>query len=148
MQRTLTYTFALLYLTALVWILFFIHIPTFDRSLLQVEDVPPQFVPFKSITHYLKAGWSGHHKYSLFSNVIGNVLLFVPWGILSAWLVPLLNSGMKVAAVALIASTGAELLQYIFHLGVFDVDDILLNMAGGFAGYWLLTRWQKLPSTS
>lgn len=139
----LKYAFAVLYLIALVWILFFIHTPSFARSSLRFQDVSSQLIPFRSIVRYFGASSSDNYVYLLFSNIIGNILLFVPWGILSAQIFPLLNSNMKVAAIAALASTTAELLQYVFHLGVFDVDDIFLNTLGGIAGYMLLKYWRK-----
>ena len=139
----LKYVFLVLYIILLVWVLFFIHTPSFARSPLRFQDVSPQLIPFGSIIRYVKATSSDNHMYLLFSNVIGNVLLFVPWGMLSTQPFPLLNNGIKVTTVTMLASATAELLQYVFHLGVFDVDDILLNTLGGILGYTLLNYWKK-----
>lgn len=99
------------------------------------------FIPFKEIT-----------RYELFSNlfmknVIGNVLLFLPYG----YFVGKFFSGKnKVLTffLVLLASVAIEYTQ--LSIGrVFDVDDIMLNLMGGTIGYFLYRFsdriYNKLP---
>ena len=84
-------------------------------------------VPFREIFRYE----IGSYKFN--KNVIGNILLFVPFGYFSAYY---LNSRKlkTTVVVTLIVTTCAEIIQY--YIGrVFDVDDIILNLIGGILGY-------------
>ena len=86
-------------------------------------------VPFREIFRYE----IGSYKFN--KNVIGNILLFIPFGYFSAYY---LNSRelKTTVVVTLIVTTGAEIIQY--YIGrVFDIDDIILNLVGGVLGYLL-----------
>ncbi|MFC4735698.1 VanZ family protein [Bacillus daqingensis] len=70
----------------------------------------------------------------------GNVLLFLPFGLLFP---ALLNRGkllrkvgfIKTAAAAAVLSTFIETVQYLFTYRVANVDDVILNTVGGAVGY-------------
>lgn len=81
-------------------------------------------------------------------NLGGNVIGFVPLGILFPLLFGWRRGWQTVVAVFLV-SLGFELTQLFFALGVFDVDDLMLNTAGGIIGYmiyWIcrtIVRWKR-----
>jgi glycopeptide antibiotics resistance protein len=68
-------------------------------------------------------------------NILGNVLAFAPFG----FMLPLLEKKYRrffyITFVSLIFSFAVELVQMLLKVGIFDVDDILLNTAGGVLGY-------------
>lgn len=68
-------------------------------------------------------------------NIFGNVAAFIPFG----FLLPLLEVRYRrliyTAFLSLLFSLCAETLQLFLKVGVFDVDDILMNMMGGILGY-------------
>jgi glycopeptide antibiotics resistance protein len=82
-------------------------------------------------------------------NIIGNVLAFVPFG----FLVPLLKKAnwkdnsfamkkkilnfFSITFSSMFFSLCIELIQLAFKVGIFDVDDILMNTVGGILGYLL-----------
>ena len=72
---------------------------------------------------------------AFFINVFGNVLAFVPFGMLIPKLAQRLNRCFFVTILALELSLGVELAQLCFKIGSFDVDDLFLNTIGGFIGY-------------
>lgn len=76
---------------------------------------------------------------SLLAEIVLNVLLFVPLGALLpfAWPARLrgLRGAVSVAAVGAGASLAIELSQLLFHLGLFEFDDVLNNTLGAVAGY-------------
>lgn len=78
---------------------------------------------------------------AVFLNLMGNVLAFMPFGF--CW--PLLHKNrpnwFATTMTALSFSFLMETVQLVFKLGSFDVDDILLNTAGGLLGYLLLQGW-------
>ncbi len=85
------------------------------------------FIPFKEIM-----------RYKLFSNlfvknVIGNVLLFLPYGFFVGKFFSV-KSKFLTFFLLLLASVSIEGTQLLIGR-VFDVDDILLNVIGGIIGY-------------
>ncbi|RIJ66398.1 VanZ family protein [Rummeliibacillus sp. TYF005] len=66
-------------------------------------------------------------------NVWGNILMFIPLGIYFAnWMKKF--HFWKVLGAVIGTSLGIEVLQYIFKRGASDIDDLLLNSAGGLIG--------------
>lgn len=77
---------------------------------------------------------------TVFINVIGNMIIFIPLGII-------INQGpsrwhLKIIA-CLIIIVIIELLQYIFQKGIFDYIDIILNMIGAAIGIIISIRKGK-----
>ncbi|QHW32854.1 VanZ family protein [Paenibacillus rhizovicinus] len=101
-----------------------------------IKDMAPRpnFTPFKSIQLYV----SDYHKYNFdtwFFNIFGNMLIFVPLG----FLLPILFTGTRklhrILLCSLLGSLAIELSQLATKLGFFDVDDLILNTAGGVSGF-------------
>ncbi len=82
-------------------------------------------IPFKSIINII----SNRNVYSIIINIFGNLLIFMP---LEYFIIELLN--IKKIYVNFILSfiiiLIIELLQFIFKVGVFDVDDLILCVLG------------------
>ncbi len=138
------------YLFFLMWLLLFIDMPPFGRTTFRYDDVAMQLVPLKSLRHYL--GNSLTYGFSLsiadptIANVLGNVALFLPLGILLPLNLPRLNRQGRLVLIVFLISLTAEVIQRSLGVGVFDVDDILLNTLGGLLGYGLLRGWQRLAT--
>ena len=66
--------------------------------------------------------------------VLFNILLFIPIGFVTAWKHHSLKTGTLFFVIFI---TVCELAQGFFHLGIFDVDDILLNTFGFCFGFLL-----------
>lgn len=77
--------------------------------------------------------------------LIGNLLIFVPIGLLAGILFKDLRSGWKMLLVGVGISLTIEILQLILAVRVFDVDDILLNALGTWLGYLLFLGVNALP---
>lgn len=82
--------------------------------------------------------------------VVENVLLFVPYGILSPLVLSCAESFFGCFLLGTVTSFGVELLQLITGRGYFQIDDILTNAAGSAIGYLLYflshrvwKKWQK-----
>lgn len=68
--------------------------------------------------------------------VVGNVVMFIPFGFLG-WVFPKLTD-LKILILNFIpAITIVEALQYFTRMGIFEVDDILLNTFGVYLGFLL-----------
>jgi glycopeptide antibiotics resistance protein len=90
------------------------------------------FVPFKTILPYVLGdkGWiiAG-------INLVGNISLLIPIG----FLVPFVWKNMTWRkSLALAVGTGLviEILQVVLRVGIFDIDDVILNALGVMIGYW------------
>ena len=92
---------------------------------------------FKTIKLYIRH-WDNKGINS-FGNLIGNIIAFVPLGIL----LPALFEGCKnvffCMVRVLLFVMCIELFQLFSNFGIFDVDDILLNCLGAFIGYLLFS---------
>lgn len=68
-------------------------------------------------------------------NIFGNVIAFMPYG----FLLPILNRTYRkfyvIVILSLLFSLVIETSQLLLKVGVFDVDDILMNSLGGILGY-------------
>jgi glycopeptide antibiotics resistance protein len=53
------------------------------------------------------------------------------------------KNGRLVLLSVFLLSLSVETLQYVFRVGVADIDDVLLNTAGGWAGVWVYLALQK-----
>lgn len=73
-------------------------------------------------------------EYAMLTNLFGNVLIFMPFG----FFMPM-ASKYRSLFTTLFYSFGlslcVETFQLLTKVGSFDVDDLLLNTAGGVAGY-------------
>ena len=98
------------------------------------------FIPLKTLFINIQS-LSGWHD---FSNLVGNIAAFVPFGMFLVLLSK--NKGMSfigVLARSLSLSLCLECLQVIFSLGIFDVDDLILNTSGGLLGYWSIKLYNR-----
>jgi glycopeptide antibiotics resistance protein len=101
----------------------------------QVVDSPKyNLVPFASIKLFLKM--YAHHPWAAAVNLIGNIVIFVPFGAL----IPLVFGGgwgrmllLFVSAVVVL-----ECSQFLLHRGSLDVDDLILNVLGSLLGFGIL----------
>jgi glycopeptide antibiotics resistance protein len=92
-------------------------------------------VPFATINLYKKG--LQHHNSIAEYNLLGNFIGFVPFGILLPLFWPWFRHGIKTLLAGFMLSLGFETVQLLTGLGVWDVDDLLLNTAGTIAGYIL-----------
>ena len=95
-------------------------------------------IPFKEMFRY------EFGSYKFIKNIIGNILLFIPYGFYSSYYLSNRKIGTNVM-LCLIASFAIEAIQY--YIGrVFDIDDIILNVLGGFIGCLLYVALTAIKS--
>lgn len=80
------------------------------------------------------------HRPGTAIHLVGNVMAFIPLGVF----IPILMgnkllSGANVFLSSLLLSLGYEVTQLLTGMGIFDVDDLMLNTLGGVIGYILFT---------
>lgn len=100
-------------------------------------------VPFKQIGEYILR----YNRYNFdiwFLNLFGNMIIFIPFG----FLLPLIHSkGKDIKSnifFTLIFSFCIEGIQYILAIGVFDIDDIILNLIGSIIGFGIYKLFSKI----
>lgn len=87
-------------------------------------------IPFKTIKNYINYSASFH----IFSNIIGNILIFIPLSYMLIYLYePLRNLKNLIITLSLI-SFCIEFFQFFMGRSV-DIDDIILNLLGGLIAY-------------
>lgn len=118
----ITISLFMVYLLFLVWVIMF----KLEFSLAGIDQVREyNFIPF----HYEGGRNTGFH----FSEVINNMLIFIPVGIylcLVSNKMPHLGKAGLVFAISL----ALECSQYVFAVGRFDITDLITNTAGGVVG--------------
>jgi len=74
-------------------------------------------------------------KWKMAANIVGNILLFVPSGILFPLLYKRLDRFLKVTAAGFGLSLCIELMQLPFRVRTTDTDDLIQNTLGCMIGY-------------
>lgn len=98
------------------------------------------FTLFRTIRMYIRY----YDRLNSFENLFGNVLIFVPCGILYPLAFPGKKNFLLFLSAVLILVSGIELFQLFSAFGAFDVDDILLNCLGAGIGYGCTVLWAKI----
>lgn len=95
-------------------------------------------VPFKEMLRYS----FGSPKF--IKNVIGNILMFLPFGFFVSYYLKA-NKVSYPFILTLIVSLTIELVQ--LQIGrIFDIDDIILNVVGGFCGFLIYIALSAIES--
>jgi glycopeptide antibiotics resistance protein len=75
-------------------------------------------------------------------NLIGNILPFAPLGLLAP-LVLRVMSWQKTLVLGVVTGLTLEGMEVVFRVGIFDIDDVMLNAIGvliGYGAYLILRR--------
>lgn len=98
-------------------------------ALLEGRIQSANFIPF----HTIEQSLSGTLSSIQWLNLYGNIALFIPTGVIAAmWF-----NKQRIANAALVSFTislSLESMQLFLLMGSFDVDDLILNTAGGVLG--------------
>ena len=92
------------------------------------------FTPFKTIRMYIDYAY----MLNSFENLVGNILVFVPFGFLLPYVWKKAGSFWVMLLNAVIFVLGIEVFQLFSAFGAFDVDDIILNCLGAVWGYLIV----------
>ena len=122
-----------LMLSFIIYILCLFQVVTFQDD---VSWSTNNFIPFREIFRY-KIG-----SRLFLKNVLGNMLLFLPFGFFTSYYIKI-EKPSTIFVLTFIASVSIESVQMTIGR-VFDVDDIILNMCGGFIGYYIYAFMKKL----
>ena len=152
MKRPVISTVALIaYCAILIKVMVFKDIPTIRIGSLMLNFAgtdaghAPNFVPFKTIVPYL-LGFKGWIIAGV--NLVGNIALLIPIGFLVPFVYPNMT-WKKSAALGVLAGLSIEVMQTVLRVGIFDIDDVILNALGvmiGYAAFAILANWIRARS--
>ena len=147
MKKSLISTFILIaYSAILIKVLVFKDLPVIRVGVLILNfggtdaSGPANFLPFKTILPYL-LGDKGYIIAGI--NLVGNIALLVPIGFVASFGYRNMTR-KKSLALAVAAGLASELMQTVLRVGIFDIDDVILNALGVIIGYWafaILAKW-------
>lgn len=123
----------LLMLSFIIYILCLFQVVTFQDD---VSWSTNNFIPFREIFRY-KIG-----SRLFLKNILGNMLLFLPFGFFTSHYIKIEKTS-TIFVLTFIASVSIESVQMAIGR-VFDVDDIILNICGGFIGYYIYAFMKKV----
>lgn len=109
----------------------------FGRSERAEGPVLFNLTPFETIEMYLNPD-NGLPLRSRLINLAGNVLVFVPFGLILPVISGVCARWLPLTVRAVLGITALETLQLLLRVGSFDVDDIILNLCGVWTGYLLV----------
>ncbi|MES2224423.1 MAG: VanZ family protein [Patescibacteria group bacterium] len=142
-KRVIAIVFFIAYSAILIKVMVLKDVPLISIGTLMLNfggtaTGPANFMPFKTIANYLNS------KGLIIAgiNLIGNIVLLLPIGFLA----PLAHKSLtwkKALLLALGAGLAIEALQAVLRVGIFDIDDVILNAIGVAIGYgiFMLLAW-------
>lgn len=120
--------------TALLYAMLLFYVVTFQ----DINYGTNNFIPFKEIFRYeVGSKW-------FIQNILGNIIMFIPFGLFVAYLMKT-RKALPTIFITIVISATIEYTQ--LQIGrTFDIDDILLNLVGGIAGYMIYLIFNVLES--
>lgn len=126
------------YALALIYLLFlnnrYIRYTNFDYFLYLRTSI--NLIPFKTVYEYITRIQNETINLSTaLKNLFGNLAAFFPAGIFLPCIFKKLRRFWKTVLTVFCIVLAAEILQLLLCLGSFDIDDLILNLAGAMLGY-------------
>jgi glycopeptide antibiotics resistance protein len=143
----------LFYVTFGIYCIVLLSLLLLNRSSLYTKDFTEyarncvNLIPFQTLFELFRRNAEQSINTDIvFDNAVGNFLLFLPMG----FCLPCMSQNAKklprlLLSIFLLVLL-IETLQLVFRVGSFDVDDILLNVAGSAVGYsiWRIEVVQRM----
>lgn len=105
------------------------------------------FIPFKTIVKYILSLINDSMSKSIIiQNLLGNILLFAPMGVLLPSIFQRLHKFKSFLITLLFILINVEIVQLLSRSGSFDIDDVILNSIGAisFYGLWNINTVQNM----
>lgn len=119
--------------------LFLLYLMFFGMGRTQMKDNLLTIEPIFSTINFIKGCISWKEIVTI---VVGNVVMFIPFGFLG-WIFPRLQDLQNLLFTFISAITIVEAIQYFSRMGIFEVDDIILNTFGVFLGFLMKNFIEK-----
>ena len=138
-RNPLLRTIFLIYCGLMLWLLFYKNRSS-DTALAYWEQIRLNInlQPLHTIRNYLYVifhGTSASLVRHCYVNLLGNILLFIPFGVMLPRIFPKFARFGRFFLCCLLTILAVELGQLFTLLGSFDVDDVVLNLLGMCIGF-------------
>lgn len=130
MVKTLYRAFIFPYTLILLYFMFL----GFGRQ--QMEGNIVRIKPVLSTYQFIEQCLLYSNYYSLTINLIGNVVMFMPFGLMGLAF-PKYKNFKTLVLTFLAVITSVEAFQYFTRMGICDIDDIAFNTFGVCLGYYI-----------
>jgi glycopeptide antibiotics resistance protein len=134
--RTASISFFVIYAAVLAYALFFKN----DLGSFLIRYRAINLVPFKTILGYFNGEGN---SYGAVDNILGNLLLFLPLGFYLNVFKERISLPVRIAIIFALPVL-CEILQYVLSVGSSDIDDVILDALGAFAGMLLFTALETV----
>ena len=113
-----------------------------DLSPFEYARMHMNLIPFRTIGGYIKSIFDGSMNLNIpLENLRGNLFMFLPLGIYLPFFQKKIDSLKKFILGMTSIFLIIEIAQFLTKRGSFDIDDLILNLAGAVIGYLI---WEKL----
>lgn len=97
------------------------------------EDISTHTVHFDPLVRKWEAWQQNVSLDGLYLDVMGNVVMFVPFSLVM-YVVFRIKNLYLILLLGFLSSLSIETVQYLFRIGVTDVDDLIFNTLGALIG--------------
>ena len=136
-RKRLSGVSALVFMIYISMVIYFVFFSDHYGRVIGFTEFRYNLTPFAEINRYLTYKelftWE-----NLITNLAGNILVFVPFGILIPIIRRKKTGFFHIFFLTLFFSLFIETVQLFTKVGVFDVDDLIMNTVGGILGYFLI----------
>lgn len=119
----------------LPYTIFLLYLMFFGMGRFQYHENVIRIEPLFSTLSYIE---NTIRWWDIIRVVLGNVVMFIPFGFLG-WVFPQIKDLKNTVITFISAIVIVEALQYFSRLGIFEVDDVVLNTFGVYLG-WQIKR--------
>ncbi|UFH33984.1 VanZ family protein [Chryseobacterium sp. C-71] len=120
----------------LPYTIFLLYLMFFGMGRFQYDENVIRIEPLFSTLSYIE---NTIRWWDIIRVVLGNVVMFIPFGFLG-WVFPQIKDLKNTLITFVSAIVIVEALQYFSRLGIFEVDDVILNTFGVYLG-WRMCRF-------
>ena len=142
-KKLLIGIFVFLYLIIFFFSLFFEINTILTLRTKNLDSQGYNIIPFHTINDYIINFYHFNISTWLY-NFLGNIILYTPLGILLPLFFTKVVGYRYVFLISLFISLIIETFQYLTSFGVFDIDDIILNITGSLIGYFIFEKILKV----
>ena len=139
LKKEVTWILFILYIVFLLSTIFYTKLTT--GTIYPELNIKSNIIPFTSIIETITLLLTkSQGLYYVFNYLILDIILFIPLGLFLSILFPKTKKTKKHIAICLTISIIKELLQLLLNVGMFNIDDIILNLAGAIISYIIFKK--------
>lgn len=139
LKKEVTWILFILYIVFLLSTIFYTKLTT--GTIYPELNIKSNIIPFTSIIETITLLLTkSQGLYYVFNYLILDIILFIPLGLFLSILFPKTKKIKKLIVICLTISIIKELLQLLLNVGMFNIDDIILNLAGAIISYIIFKK--------